>query len=59
MWTHRGREVFQPGELVALCAFAHHNAILMLQSGIGEPYNPETRTGHGGTQLHLSDYDRR
>jgi gluconate 2-dehydrogenase alpha chain len=41
----QGREVFQPANMVVLCAFAHHNAVLMLQSGIGEPYNPETQTG--------------
>jgi gluconate 2-dehydrogenase alpha chain len=40
-----GREVFQPAETVVLCAFAHHNPILMLQSGIGTPYDPATRTG--------------
>jgi gluconate 2-dehydrogenase alpha chain len=41
----QGREVFQPAETVVLCAFAHHNPILMLQSGIGTPYDPATRTG--------------
>ena len=44
----RGQEMFQPAELVALCAFAHHNPILMLQSGIGEPYDPKTRKGTVG-----------
>jgi gluconate 2-dehydrogenase alpha chain len=44
----QGQENFQPAEVVVLCAFGHHNAILMLQSGIGEPYNPETRTGTVG-----------
>ena len=41
----QGRETFQPANMVALCAFAHHNPILMLQSGIGEPYDPATRQG--------------
>ncbi len=41
----QGREVFQPAGMVVLCAFGHHNPILMLQSGIGQPYDPETRTG--------------
>jgi gluconate 2-dehydrogenase alpha chain len=41
----RGEEVFQPAGLVALCAFAHHNPILMLKSEIGTPYDPATRTG--------------
>ncbi len=40
-----GQEVFQPAKLVALCAFAHHNPILMLNSGIGEAYDPKTRGG--------------
>jgi gluconate 2-dehydrogenase alpha chain len=40
-----GREVFQPAGLVALCAFAYHNPVLMLRSGIGEAYDPATRRG--------------
>jgi len=44
----QGREIFQPAGMVALCAFAHHNPILMLNSGIGEPYDPRTRTGTVG-----------
>jgi gluconate 2-dehydrogenase alpha chain len=43
-----GREVFQPAGMVALCAFAHHNPVLMLQSGIGTAYDPETRSGTVG-----------
>jgi gluconate 2-dehydrogenase alpha chain len=43
-----GQEIFQPAHVVALCAFAHHNPILMLQSGIGEPYDPKTRKGTVG-----------
>ncbi|SFP61361.1 gluconate 2-dehydrogenase alpha chain [Tranquillimonas alkanivorans] len=43
-----GQEVFQPAGMVALCAFAHHNPILMLKSGIGQAYDPETRTGTVG-----------
>jgi gluconate 2-dehydrogenase alpha chain len=43
-----GREVFQPANMVVLCAFAHHNPILMLQSGIGEAYDPTTRSGTVG-----------
>ena len=43
-----GREVFQPADLVCLCTFAHHNPILLLQSGIGEPYDPKTRKGTVG-----------
>jgi gluconate 2-dehydrogenase alpha chain len=43
-----GAEVFQPAQLVVLCAFAHHNAVLMLNSGIGAPYDPATRQGTVG-----------
>ena len=41
-------EVFQPAQMVVLCAFAHHNAVLMLNSGIGAPYDPATREGTVG-----------
>jgi gluconate 2-dehydrogenase alpha chain len=41
----QGREFEQPASLVILCAFAQHNAHLMLLSGIGKPYDP--KTGHG------------
>lgn len=44
----RGREVFQPAKVVALCAFAHHNVVLMLNSGIGQPYDPATGEGTVG-----------
>lgn len=44
----RGREVFQPAGMVVLCAFAHHNAVLMLNSGIGEPYDPVSGEGTVG-----------
>jgi gluconate 2-dehydrogenase alpha chain len=43
-----GTEVFQPAQMVVLCAFAHHNAVLMLNSGIGTPYDPATRQGTVG-----------
>jgi gluconate 2-dehydrogenase alpha chain len=41
----QGREFEQPAQIVMLCAFAQHNAHLMLLSGIGKPYDP--RTGQG------------
>lgn len=41
----QGQEVDQPAEIVISCAFAHHNVRLLLLSGIGEPYNPETGKG--------------
>ncbi|MEO7031038.1 MAG: GMC family oxidoreductase [Herbaspirillum sp.] len=41
----QGREFEQPAQLVILCAFAQHNAHLMLLSGIGTPYDPHTGKG--------------
>ncbi len=44
----RGQEVTQPAGLVILCAFAYHNARLLLLSGIGQPYDPATGEGSVG-----------
>lgn len=44
----QGREVEQPAELVVLAAFHLHNVRLMLSSGIGQPYNPDTGEGTVG-----------
>lgn len=44
----QGKEIFQPAQVVALCAFAYHNPVLMLNSGIGTPYDPATRQGTVG-----------
>jgi gluconate 2-dehydrogenase alpha chain len=43
-----GTEYFQPAEMVALTAYQLHNVHLMLLSGIGEPYDPATGSGHVG-----------
>ncbi len=58
-------EVFQPADLVILCAYQLHNVHLMLVSGIGQPYNPATGEGatgrgyayqmNGGVQLFFKD----
>jgi gluconate 2-dehydrogenase alpha chain len=40
-----GREFEQPAELVALCSFAYNNVRLLLLSGIGRPYDPQTGEG--------------
>ncbi len=40
-----GEEVFQPAELVFLCAFSINNVRLLLLSGIGQPYDPDKNTG--------------
>jgi gluconate 2-dehydrogenase alpha chain len=41
----RGREFEQPAELVFLTSYVFNNVRLMLQSGIGKPYDPVTNTG--------------
>lgn len=40
-----GKEYEQPADMVVLCAFAQHNVHLLLLSGIGKPYDPQTQTG--------------
>lgn len=41
----QGNEWEQPAELVILCAYATQNVRLLLNSGIGQPYDPESGTG--------------
>jgi gluconate 2-dehydrogenase alpha chain len=41
----QGRQFEQPADLVICCAFAQHNALLLLLSKIGQPYDPKTNTG--------------
>ncbi len=41
----QGREFEQPAELVVLCAYGLHNVRLMLLSGIGQPYDPQSGLG--------------
>ena len=43
-----GEEFEQPADLVLLCAFQLFNVQLLLISGIGTPYNPQTGQGHIG-----------
>ncbi|MCC9625958.1 GMC family oxidoreductase [Thalassospira sp. MA62] len=62
-----GEEVFQPADLVVLAAYQMHNVHLMLLSGIGQPYDPNTREGvvgknyayqtNGGTSMFFKDVD--
>jgi gluconate 2-dehydrogenase alpha chain len=40
-----GEEIEQPADLVILSAYGLSNVHLMLLSGIGKPYDPETQTG--------------
>ncbi|MBY4897913.1 GMC family oxidoreductase [Cupriavidus sp. AU9028] len=40
-----GEEVFQPADMVFLCAFSVHNVRLLLLSGIGKPYDPASGQG--------------
>jgi gluconate 2-dehydrogenase alpha chain len=60
-----GEEVFQPADLVILCAYSLHNVHLLLLSGIGQPYDPVTGEGvtgrgyayqmNGGVKLFFKD----
>src|SRR6185369_4454035 len=43
-----GTEFEQPADLVILCGFSLFNVQLLLLSGIGKPYDPQTREGHIG-----------
>ena len=43
--TLNGEEMEQPADLVILAAYGLSNVHLMLLSGIGKPYDPETQTG--------------
>jgi gluconate 2-dehydrogenase alpha chain len=43
-----GREMEQPASLVIVTAFPVNNVQLLLVSGIGEPYNPDTAQGTVG-----------
>lgn len=40
-----GQEFEQPADLVILCAYILHNVRLLLLSGIGQPYDPQTGQG--------------
>ncbi len=46
-----GEEVFQPADLVFLASWTLNNTRLLLLSGIGKPYDPETGTGTLGRNL--------
>lgn len=43
-----GREVFQPADIVCMNAYGLWNVHLMLVSGLGTPYDPQSRTGTVG-----------
>jgi len=53
-----GEELFQPADLVFLASWTFNNTRLLLLSGIGEPYDPQTGKGSLGRnlthQVHLS-----
>ncbi|ETW11568.1 gluconate dehydrogenase [Roseivivax marinus] len=46
--TDEGEEVFQPAQMVVLCCYITHNVNLLMQSGIGQIYDPETGEGNVG-----------
>ncbi|HWK23400.1 MAG TPA: GMC family oxidoreductase [Ureibacillus sp.] len=43
--TQTGEEFIQPAEVVAVTSYVLNNVRLLLQSGIGKPYDPKTGTG--------------
>jgi gluconate 2-dehydrogenase alpha chain len=46
-----GEEIFQPADLVFLASWTLNNTRLLLLSGIGDPYDPETGKGLVGRNL--------
>ncbi len=54
----QGREVEQPADLVLLCAFSLYNVHLMLLSGIGKPYDPQTGEGTVGRNYSYQNLNR-
>lgn len=53
-----GREIDQPADLVLLCAFSYINVHLMLVSGIGRPYDPQTGQGTVGKNYSYQNLNR-
>jgi gluconate 2-dehydrogenase alpha chain len=51
----RGGEIEQPAGIVVLASYCFNNTRLLLLSGIGKPYDPQTGRGIVGPQLLLSD----
>jgi gluconate 2-dehydrogenase alpha chain len=47
----RGEEIFQQADLVFLASWTLNNTRLLLLSGIGEPYDPDTGRGSVGRNL--------
>jgi gluconate 2-dehydrogenase alpha chain len=54
----QGREVEQQADLVLLCAFSLYNVHLMLLSGIGKPYDPQTGEGTIGRNYSYQNLNR-
>ena len=54
----QGREVEQQADLVLLCAFSLYNVHLMLLSGIGKPYDPQTGQGTIGRNYSYQNLNR-
>ena len=51
----RGREVEQPADIVVLATYCFNNTRLLLLSGIGKPYDPQTGTRRRRPQLFVPD----
>ena len=48
-----GEEIEQPADMVFLCAYPFNNVSLLLSSGIGQPYDPNTGKGVVGKNFCL------
>lgn len=54
----QGHEIEQQADLVLLCAFSYINVHLMLVSGIGTPYDPQTGKGTVGRNYSYQNLNR-
>ena len=49
----RGREIEQPAGIVVLASYRFNNTRLLLLSGIGKPYDPQTGRGVVGRNYRI------
>ena len=51
-----GQTFEQPADMVVLSSYITNNVRMLLLSGIGKPYDPNTGEGRGGQELRLPDH---
>ncbi len=59
MWIPSGVEYEQPADMVILCGYGLMNVRMMLMSGIGKPYDPNTAEGVVGARNYCYQTRRR